>query len=86
MEQTTSQVQDVQDVIVRLKKVSGQVEGLIKMLEREDECMRIITQFQAAKAALDSTFSLVLHRNLRECLSRDNTESMERILKLISKQ
>lgn len=86
MEQTTSQVQNVQDVIVRLKKVSGQVEGLIKMLEREDECMRIITQFQAAKAALDSTFSLVLHRNLRECVSRDNTESMERILKLISKQ
>ena len=86
MEQTTSEVQNVQDVIVRLKKVSGQVEGLIKMLEREEECMRIITQFQAAKAALDSTFSLVLHRNLRECVSRDNTESMERILKLISKQ
>uniref|UniRef100_Q3AUC6 Copper-sensing transcriptional repressor CsoR n=1 Tax=Chlorobium chlorochromatii (strain CaD3) TaxID=340177 RepID=Q3AUC6_CHLCH len=83
MEQTTSQAQDV---IVRLKKVSGQVDGLIKMLEREDECMRIITQFQAVKAALDSTFSLILHRNLRECVSRDNTESMERILKLISKQ
>jgi DNA-binding FrmR family transcriptional regulator len=74
------------DVILRLKRIGGQVEGLIRMIEREEECAQIITQFQAAKAALDNTFSLVLHRNLKECMSNDDSKSVEKILKLISKQ
>ena len=74
------------DVILRLKRVSGQVEGLIRMIEKEKECAEIITQFQAAKAGLDNTFSLVLQRNLKHCLSQDDSKSVERILQLISKQ
>ncbi len=73
------------DVILRLKRVGGQVEGLIRMIEREEECTQIITQFQAAKAALDNTFSLVLQRNLKACLSQDDPKSVEKILKLITK-
>jgi len=75
----------MKDVILRLKRVAGQVEGLTRMIEREEECSRIITQFQAAKAALDNTFSLVLQRNLQQCLNRDDSKSVEKILKLISK-
>jgi len=56
------------------------------MIEKEKECAEIITQFQAAKAALDNTFSLVLQRNLKHCLSQDDSKSVERILQLISKQ
>ncbi len=74
------------DVILRLKKVAGQVEGLMRMIEKGEECSKIITQFQAAKAALDSTFSLVLEKNLKECMSNDDSKSVEKILKLISKQ
>jgi CsoR family transcriptional regulator, copper-sensing transcriptional repressor len=76
----------MKDVILRLRRVGGQVEGLVRMIEREEECEQIITQFQAAKAALDSTFSLVLHRSLKECMSNDDSKSVEKILKLISKQ
>ncbi len=73
------------DVILRLKRVAGQIEGLTRMIEREEECSQIITQFQAAKAALDNTFSIVLQRNLMQCLNRDDSKSVEKILKLISK-
>ncbi len=76
----------MKDVILRLKRVGGQVEGLVRMIEREEECSQIITQFQAAKAALDNTFSLVLQRNLKECVNHDDSKSVEKILKLISKQ
>ncbi|NTV02613.1 MAG: metal-sensitive transcriptional regulator [Chlorobiaceae bacterium] len=75
----------MEDVILRLKKISGQVQGLIRMIEREEECEKVVTQFQAAKAALDNTFSLVLNRNLKNCLSRQDAESVEKIIKLISK-
>ncbi|NTU68382.1 MAG: metal-sensitive transcriptional regulator [Chlorobiaceae bacterium] len=73
------------DVILRLKKITGQVQGLIRMIEREEECEKVVTQFQAAKAALDNTFALVLNRNLKNCLSRQDAESVEKIIKLISK-
>ena len=74
------------DVILRLKKVSGQIQGIIKMIEREEECEKVVTQFQAAKAALDNTFSLVLTRNLQDCMSRQDSDNVEKILKLISKK
>ncbi|TLU82177.1 MAG: metal-sensitive transcriptional regulator [Chlorobium sp.] len=76
----------MEDVILRLKKVGGQVEGLIRMIEKGEECSKIITQFQAAKAALDNTFSLVLDRNLRECMSRNDSKSIETIIKLIARK
>ncbi len=74
------------DVILRLKRVGGQIEGLTRMIEREEECAQVIIQFQAAKAALDNTFSIVLQRNLKKCMKHDDSESVEKILKLISKQ
>jgi len=74
------------DVIVRLKKVAGQVEALVRMIEGSQGCDKVIIQFQAAKAALDKTYSLVLDRSLKECMSRNDSENVGRILKLISKQ
>ncbi len=74
------------DVIVRLKKVAGQVEALVRMIEGSQGCDKVIIQFQAAKAALEKTYSLVLDRSLKECMSRNDSENVGRILKLISKQ
>ncbi len=77
---------DMDDVILRLKKVNGQIQGLIRMVENSDNCEKVIVQFQAAKAALEKTYSLVLDRSLKECMSHNDTENVGRILKLISKQ
>ncbi|MGC8774011.1 MAG: metal-sensitive transcriptional regulator [Chlorobaculum sp.] len=74
------------DVIVRLKKVNGQIQALMRMIEAGEECDKVVTQFQAAKAALDNTFSLVLNRNLQNCLNRQDSGSVEKIIKLISKK
>lgn len=74
------------DVIVRLKKVNGQIQALMRMIEAGEECDKVVTQFQAAKAALDNTFSLVLNRNLQNCLNRHDSGSVEKIIKLISKK
>jgi len=73
------------DIILRLKKVNGQIEGLIRMIEREEGCEKVITQFQAAKAALDTTYSLILDSNLKNCMKINDSGNMEKILKLISK-
>ncbi|MEI6847564.1 MAG: metal-sensitive transcriptional regulator [Chlorobiaceae bacterium] len=75
-----------EDVIMRLKRIGGQVEGLIRMIDRQEPCEQIITQFQAAKAALDSTYALVLDRNLKKCMSLNDEKNVGKILKLIAKK
>jgi DNA-binding FrmR family transcriptional regulator len=41
------------DVIVRLRRLEGQVRGLQRMVEEGSECREIVTQLSAAKGALD---------------------------------
>ncbi|WP_294345817.1 metal-sensitive transcriptional regulator [Prosthecochloris sp.] len=74
------------DIVSRLKKVDGQIQGLVRMIEQREHCEKVIVQFQAAKAALDKTYSLMLNSSLKECLNEHDSENMERILKLISKK
>jgi DNA-binding FrmR family transcriptional regulator len=76
----------MQNIITRLKRVKGQIDGLVRMIEREESCEKIIVQFQAAKAALDSAFSASLNQNLAKCLKEDDSVNMEKIVKLISKK
>ena len=76
----------MQDINIRLKKVIRQISGIMKMIEEEQDCEKIIVQFQAAKAALDSAFSENLNNKLSECLKKKDSKSIKNIVKLISKR
>jgi DNA-binding FrmR family transcriptional regulator len=56
------------------------------MLEEGNDCDKIITQFQAAKAALDSAFSEMLNDNLDHCLAKKDKAQLKKIVKLITKK
>jgi len=73
-------------VIARLKKVNGQINGIIKMIDEKKDCEEIVVQFQAAKAALDGAFSESLDQNLTECLQKKDKTKMKRMIKLIAKK
>lgn len=75
-----------QQTITRLKKIIGQLNGIIKMIEEEKDCEKIIVQFQASKAALESAFSESLNKNLERCLKTKDTTQMKHLLKLIAKR
>ncbi len=79
-------MKNTENVNIRLKKVAGQVFGIIKMIEEKQDCEKIIIQFQAVKAALDSAFSESLKINLENCLKKRDSKNMKNILKLISKK
>jgi len=61
----------------RLKRVQGQIRGILKMMEEEKDCKDVITQLTAAKNALESTIGLVVSTNLEQCLRKDS-ESPEK--------
>lgn len=56
------------DIIKRLRRVEGQIGGLIRMLEDGRDCADIVTQIAAARRALDRAGFKLLSSGLRQCL------------------
>ena len=52
----------------RLRRISGQVGGLERMVEEERYCIDILTQISAAQAALDKVALELLGEHTRHCV------------------
>ena len=59
---------DVEAVTLRLKRIEGQVRGIIKMIEEDKPCENILVQIGSAKAALHKTGQVVLEGHLHHCV------------------
>ena len=53
--------------LARLKKVTGQVNGLIKMIEQDKYCSDVIGQLLAAQGGLRQVMPLLLESHLHTC-------------------
>jgi CsoR family transcriptional regulator, copper-sensing transcriptional repressor len=49
-----------QDLVVRLRRVEGQLRGIQAMVEQGAECERVTQQLSAARRALDKAFFQLL--------------------------
>ena len=57
------------DLIVRrLRKIEGQVKGLVRMLDDDRYCIDILHQIQATKAALTKVETELLRAHAGECV------------------
>ena len=59
----------VQDVMKRLRRVEGQIGGIVRMLEEGRDCSDVITQLAAASKALDRAGFRLIATGIRQCLS-----------------
>jgi DNA-binding FrmR family transcriptional regulator len=57
-----------QAALRRLKRVEGQVRGLIRMVEDDRYCIDIVTQIAAARAALRKVEEEVLRDHVAHCV------------------
>lgn len=55
------------DVQLRLRRLEGQIRGLQRMLDEEQDCEAIVTQLAAAKAALDRVGYRLVAAGMRHC-------------------
>lgn len=55
--------------IKRLNKISGQIDGIKKMIESDRYCVDILNQIAAVRAALGSTGKFILENHLKTCVS-----------------
>jgi len=67
----------------RLKRVEGQIRGVLRMIEEEKDCKDVITQLSASRTAIDRTIGLIVGSNLEECIREqlDKGESTEDVVK-----
>ena len=80
------QCMDVESVLNRLKRIEGQVRGIMKMLEDDKSCEEILIQISSAKSALHKAGQVILEGHLHHCVLdgiRDGDEE-ETIKKLSS--
>jgi len=73
-----------QDVLLRLRKIEGQVRGLQRMIEEEKECASIVHQLCAVRKALDKVGFLMLTGRLRQCAGQglDSEKATQEALEL----
>ncbi|MDL4840434.1 metal-sensitive transcriptional regulator [Aquibacillus rhizosphaerae] len=65
----------------RVKRIEGQLRGILKMMEENSDCRDLITQMSAARTAIDRTMGVVVSSNLVECVRQaeqdgENTEDL----------
>ena len=59
---------DHEAVINRLKRIEGQVRGIIGMIENNKSCEDILIQIGSAKSALHKTGQVILEGHLSHCV------------------
>ncbi|KAB2494220.1 metal-sensitive transcriptional regulator [Priestia endophytica] len=52
----------------RVKRMEGQLRGILKMMEEDKDCKEVITQLSAVRSAVDRTIGVIVSSNLVECV------------------
>ena len=67
----------------RVKRIEGQLRGILRMMEEKQDCKDIITQLSASRTAVDRTIGVIVSSNLIECvrMAEEKGENTEDLVK-----
>ncbi|WP_243290747.1 metal-sensitive transcriptional regulator [Bacillus sp. FJAT-47783] len=66
----------------RVKRIEGQLRGILKLMEEGKDCRELVTQMSAARNALDRTIGVVVSANLEKCV-REQIEKGEETSQIV---
>ena len=52
----------------RVKRMEGQLRGVLRMMEEEQDCKDVIMQLSAVRSAVDRAIGVIVSDNLLECV------------------
>lgn len=80
----------IQDARRRVNVLKGQLEGLLKMIEKDEYCVHILDQSLAIQNSLKSLDALVLERHLQihvgDQFKRDKTKVIQELIRLFKRK
>lgn len=68
MSETRGYTATKDQLLARLAKVEGQIRGVARMVDEDRYCIDVVTQINAARAALDKVALGLLDGHVRHCL------------------
>ena len=79
-----------EEIIKRLNRIKGQVEGILRRVESPKNVVDIFHQVTAAKKALDSAGRLILENYIKEKLasvtkSKEESQKVREIMEIMEK-
>lgn len=67
--------------INQLKRISGQINGIINMIESNRSCVEIVDQVLAAKNSISRVGKDLLMCQIKDCSKKDDLDEFEQLLK-----
>lgn len=68
--------------INRIKRMEGQLRGILRMMEEGKDCKEVVTQLSAVRSAADRTIGVIVSNNLLECVqeAEGNKDKMNSVI------
>lgn len=79
------------DIKRRLKRIEGQVRGVLRLMEEGKSCKEVVSQLSAVRSASDKAIAQIVADNLRQCLleeqaaGRDTDKMVQEAVELLVK-
>lgn len=64
----------------RVKRMEGQLRGILKMMEEGKDCKNVVTQLSAVRSAVDRTIGVIVSENLVECVKTAEGKEQEALV------
>lgn len=58
------------DIRKRLNRIEGQIKGIQRMIDEDKNCVDILTQIAAVRAAINKVGAIILEKHLNSCMQK----------------
>lgn len=86
MKKTYRTEEEKRQLMNRLNRISGQVDGVVKMIQNDRYCDDILTQLSAIDKAIQSLSFVILERHMYSCIQKEvkngNLEVIDEMMQL----
>ncbi len=65
-------------VLRRLRRIEGQVRGIIRMVEEGKDCREILNQVAAVRSAMERVGAHIITHRMKECLRASSEDDFEK--------
>ena len=72
----------MKSITQRLNNISGQIEGVKKMIDKETDCVKVLTQLKAIKSAVGSVMDTVVEEKFDTCMDSLKNEDKKLLIKI----
>ena len=73
-----------EEIVVRLKKIEGQLRGIQNMVNKERQCNDVLMQLAAARSAIESVAVMVLKNYTYICMNDSNSDPNAEIARAVA--